>query len=106
MTQRKCAECEAESPETETQYTLIAKHGWRVSRSRAPDGETALEWRCPTCWAAHKARQPNLKTMPPPPPRASRAPASPASQASAEAGRLFDRALEALGTKPPVKPPR
>jgi hypothetical protein len=106
MTQRKCDDCQTTSPETETQYTLIAQHGWRVSRSRGNGGETILEWRCPPCWVGYKARQPAAKTMPPPPMRVSKPSAPPPSHSSAEAGRLFDRAIEALGTKPPVKPPR
>jgi hypothetical protein len=99
---RICVDCKAPSPDTQTQYTLISKHGWRVVRGTGPDGRTTLDWRCPKCWAVYKSRLPHAVSQPPPA-RASRPPPSPATQASAEAGRLFDRALEALGSKPPGK---
>jgi hypothetical protein len=51
-----CVGCQAQSPETETNYTLIgSQHGWRLIRTRAPDGTVVAEWRCPGCWKAYKA---------------------------------------------------
>jgi hypothetical protein len=98
MTRRTCTDCAATSPETNTQYTLIAKYGWRVVRSHGA-GETGVEWRCPACWVAYKSRQP----APARPARVSKPPVS-ASEESVEAGKMFDRALQALTTKPPNKP--
>ncbi len=95
MAQRTCTDCGATSPETQTQYALIAKHGWRVVRTHGM-GHTGIEWRCPTCWSAYKARQP----APQVPMRTSRPPSG-ASEDSVEAGKMFDRALQALTTKPP-----
>jgi hypothetical protein len=107
VSRRTCADCSKISPETDTQYTLIAKYGWRVIRTNGAAGQAGIEWRCPTCWAAYKARQPGadgapIRTRPPPPPDASDgAPTS--IDESVEAGRMFDRALQALTTKPPGK---
>jgi len=57
MSERQiCVGCQAQSPETETNYTLIgSQHGWRLIRSRTPDGTVVAEWRCPGCWKAYKA---------------------------------------------------
>ncbi len=96
MDGRICADCGTKSPETNTQYTLIAKHGWRVVRTGGV-GQASIEWRCPGCWASFKSRQP----APPAPPRLSKPPPVSASEESVEAGRMFDRALQALTTKPP-----
>ncbi len=60
----KCIDCQKSAPHTETQYTLISKHRWRVTRIRAP-GRRAFEWRCPACWAAYKARRPQASSQPP-----------------------------------------
>ena len=50
-----CVDCRKESPETETDYTLIgAQHGWRLTRTKAADGGFAIDWRCPDCWRAFK----------------------------------------------------
>jgi hypothetical protein len=97
MTRRTCADCGATSPETQTQYTLIAKYGWRVVRTHGV-GQVGIEWRCPTCWAQYKSRQPatGTATRPTKPPPG-------ASEDSVEAGKMFDRALQALTTKPPGK---
>src|SRR5689334_10921552 len=86
-----CIDCGALSPETETNYTLISSQfGWRLSRTRMPDGTFVVEWRCPSCWkefkqrklAAEEARRgvypspvpapstrplPSFKSQPPPP---------------------------------------
>jgi hypothetical protein len=97
MTRRTCTDCEATSPETQTQYTLIAKHGWRVVRTHGV-GHAGFEWRCPPCWISYKSRQPAK-------PKAvwhAKPPAG-ARAESGEAGKLFDRALQALTTKPPGK---
>src|SRR5689334_7949822 len=51
-----CVDCQAQSPETETDYTLIsAQYGWRLTRSKGRDGSLLLQWRCPSCWTKHKA---------------------------------------------------
>jgi hypothetical protein len=51
-----CVACRKESPETETNYTLISpKYGWRLARNKRPDGTYDVEWRCPDCWRALKA---------------------------------------------------
>ena len=63
------------SPETETNYTLISSQfGWRLTRSRLPDGSFNIEWRCPACWKEHKrlkqaadeARDPHRSSSMPP----------------------------------------
>jgi hypothetical protein len=98
MTSQTCADCKAISPETHTHYTLIAKHGWRVVRAKGP-ANTAVEWRCPACWSVYKGRQTERSSARM---RASR-PVGPSAE-SVEAGKMFDRALQALTTKPPKTP--
>lgn len=52
---RTCVDCGAVAPRTQTAHTLISsKHGWRLARARAEDGYR-FHWRCPKCWAVHKA---------------------------------------------------
>ncbi len=52
-----CVGCQKQSPETDTEYTLIsAQFGWRLTRRRVVGETFAIEWRCPTCWAAFKLR--------------------------------------------------
>jgi hypothetical protein len=99
MTRRMCEDCKTTSPEVQTQYALIAEHGWRVVRTREA-GQAEAEWRCPACWSTYKARH----TRPPPAHRPSWPAVPGASEDSVEAGRMFDRALQALTTKPPSKP--
>jgi hypothetical protein len=66
-----CVGCGKQSPETETNYTLIsAQFGWRLTRYKSPDGGLVVEWRCPTCWREYK-RARTIKpgeSNPPPPP--------------------------------------
>jgi hypothetical protein len=51
-----CADCGLPKPQTETNYTLIsARHGWRVTRRRQPDGTQELAWHCPECWMRRRA---------------------------------------------------
>jgi hypothetical protein len=51
-----CCDCREPKPQTETNYTLIsARHGWRLTRRREPDGTLALEWHCPQCWTRRRA---------------------------------------------------
>ncbi len=51
-------DCGKQSPETETNYTLISSQfGWRLTRRRLDNGEFVIEWRCPDCWRAHKKKQ-------------------------------------------------
>jgi hypothetical protein len=108
VSRRTCADCSKISPETETQYTLIAKFGWRVIRTNVGAGHSGIEWRCPTCWSAYKARQPGarggpLRTSRPPPPLDAGSGEPAGVDESVEAGKMFDRALQALTTKPPSK---
>ncbi|MFO0676339.1 MAG: hypothetical protein U0169_07385 [Polyangiaceae bacterium] len=52
-----CVGCQMQSPETDTEYTLIsAQFGWRLTRKRGAGDSYAIEWRCPKCWAIYKAR--------------------------------------------------
>ncbi len=52
-----CIDCGKQSPETETNYTLIsAQFGWRLTRRRGDNGDFVVEWRCPDCWRAHKKK--------------------------------------------------
>jgi hypothetical protein len=98
MNRETCADCKAESPETPTHYTLIAEHGWRLVRPARP-GSSAVEWRCPSCWTQYKSRQPARPAMTLRPARAAQGPSD-----SVEAAKMFDRALQALTTKPPKLP--
>ena len=50
-----CVECGIGSPDTNTNYTLISRTGWRLTRGQGTDGAVVMEWRCPECWAKHKA---------------------------------------------------
>ena len=61
LKQVSCFDCGIESPQIESNYTLISsKHGWRLIRGYDNLGQTVLEWRCPKCWAKRKS-QPALK---------------------------------------------
>ncbi|MFI5301453.1 MAG: hypothetical protein ACHREM_25480 [Polyangiales bacterium] len=65
-----CADCKKPSPETDTNYTLISsRYGWRLTRSRGPDGKAIVEWRCADCWRKYKAASgdPPSGTMSTPP---------------------------------------
>ncbi|RYG63990.1 hypothetical protein EON77_20260, partial [bacterium] len=63
-----CVDCRRLSPETETNYTLIsAQFGWRLSRTRLPDGTIDVAWRCPSCWTTHKARRRAIEAARPTP---------------------------------------
>jgi hypothetical protein len=51
-----CVDCQRVAPQTNTAHTLLsASFGWRLSRSKAPDGTAGVEWRCPACWRLRKA---------------------------------------------------
>jgi hypothetical protein len=53
----RCADCGIAAPQTETNYTLIsARHGWRLSLQRTPDGRKETVWRCPSCWELFRRR--------------------------------------------------
>jgi hypothetical protein len=90
-----CIDCGKQSPETETNYTLIsAQFGWRLTRRKTERGDFVVEWRCPECWRKHKqkmaideggaptgapGRTPageRARSSRPPPARSSRPPAS------------------------------
>ncbi len=53
----RCVDCGKPAPTTDTNYTLIsARHGWRLTRAPDRDGRRIMEWRCPTCWQAHRKK--------------------------------------------------
>jgi hypothetical protein len=55
---RTCNDCGTQSPEVETNYTLISsRHGWRLHRSLDAAGRTLMQWRCPECWARFRNRK-------------------------------------------------
>ncbi|HVJ15873.1 MAG TPA: hypothetical protein VM686_10530 [Polyangiaceae bacterium] len=57
-TVHRCVGCGTNSPETETNYTLISsRHGWRLVFKPGSDGRRVSEWRCPKCWADLKAQK-------------------------------------------------
>lgn len=65
---RTCVDCLTKSPETELTFSLLALAGWREQRTTDAAGVETVEWRCPSCWAAHKKRtraqtQFNLPTL-------------------------------------------
>jgi hypothetical protein len=106
-----CIGCGKQSPETETNYTLIsAQFGWRLTRRRTEAGEFAIEWRCPECWRDHKKKtqddpssasmrhmpvahvapaiaRPSLRSSRPPRPRGSSAPPDASSPAARDSRR-------------------
>jgi hypothetical protein len=50
-----CKDCGTQSPETNTNYTLISQqHGWRLVLHYDADGRRIAEWRCPKCWSRHR----------------------------------------------------
>ena len=54
----KCMVCGAESPPTNTAYTLIGtQHGWRVLMKKDAAGRRIPEWCCARCWTAHKSEK-------------------------------------------------
>jgi hypothetical protein len=58
--QRVCCDCGTVSPAAHTSHTLISKqHGWRLIRALTANGEMRLEWRCPPCWKAYRAKKPD-----------------------------------------------
>jgi hypothetical protein len=96
---QNCIDCGKQSPETETNYTLIsAQFGWRLSRRRDRNGDFIVEWRCAECWRDHKKKtdaealaggpakpigeKADAPRRPVPPPVLPRSPASAASHAS------------------------
>jgi len=51
----RCVDCGKKPPPTDTNYTLIStRHGWRLTRGTDKEGRRVMEWRCPTCWLAHR----------------------------------------------------
>ena len=56
----RCADCRAEPPITDTEYTLISsQHGWRCTKVVNEQGHPMIVWRCPKCWARHRGRDPS-----------------------------------------------
>jgi hypothetical protein len=54
--QHRCVDCKAESPPTDSSYSLIGLAGWRMLRAALPDGTLESRWRCPACWVKHKQK--------------------------------------------------
>ncbi len=52
---RGCDKCAKKAPITDTDYTLIKRFKWRVTRKQNPDGTYEVRLLCPECWAAFKA---------------------------------------------------
>jgi hypothetical protein len=48
-----CAVCSNQSPEADTNFTIIGK-GWRVRRYHEPNGDRVVQWLCPSCWRSLK----------------------------------------------------
>ncbi|MDB4993374.1 MAG: hypothetical protein JWM74_806 [Myxococcaceae bacterium] len=88
----ECVDCKSLAPPTNTNYTLIsASFGWRLTRGVAADGLATMEWRCPSCWEAHKrAARGSLSGETPTAPHA----AKPPSEVPASGTR---RAVDAQG---------
>jgi hypothetical protein len=58
---RQCVDCNVWAPPTRTAHTLISsEHGWRLERV-AEGAIFRFDWRCPTCWVAHKSARPSGK---------------------------------------------
>jgi hypothetical protein len=49
-----CIACGVSPPDTNTEYTLISRSGWRLTRCQGPDGALRTEWRCRKCWTLHR----------------------------------------------------
>lgn len=49
-----CTDCGKPPPSSDTDHTLISRHGWRVSRTELPRGGYQFAWRCPECWKVFK----------------------------------------------------
>ncbi len=61
-----CTGCGKAPPPRSTDYTLISDLGWRLQRTKSPDGTVLLAWRCPDCWKALKNKK-AAEGAPPPP---------------------------------------
>jgi hypothetical protein len=57
-----CVKCGVSHPKTETTYTLIERHGWRLSVTVDSEARKKPELWCPSCWAEHHG---NLSSAPP-----------------------------------------
>jgi hypothetical protein len=53
--ERRCADCGARAPKTQTNFTLIRLHGWRLTRGPDDHGRMTMDLRCRSCWARHRA---------------------------------------------------
>lgn len=54
LERQSCVDCGVQSPETDTNYTLISGAGWRLTREKLPDGRMSADWHCPRCWNERK----------------------------------------------------
>jgi hypothetical protein len=115
-----CIDCGKQSPETETNYTLIsAQFGWRLSRRRDKNGDFIVEWRCAECWREHKKKMDNeapsatqhktladkqesaRRPVPPPLPRRS----SSSTLAAAKSSRPPSKIPPSTSSRPPSQAP-
>lgn len=54
---RVCVGCKTVAPAERTSQSLISgRHGWRLQRIPGERGMRSIEWVCPSCWAARRAR--------------------------------------------------
>ncbi|MGC4063428.1 MAG: hypothetical protein QM784_01990 [Polyangiaceae bacterium] len=54
-TKQQCCVCRAESPLTNTNYTLISpRHQWRMELRTDEHGNKEPLWYCPHCWERMK----------------------------------------------------
>ena len=49
-----CVTCGVAAPESNTNFTLISRSGWRLSLRKTATGADVAEWRCAACWKKHK----------------------------------------------------
>jgi hypothetical protein len=110
-----CIDCGTLSPETETNYTLISSQfGWRLSRTRAPDGTFNVEWRCPNCWKEYKrqkaaAEEAKSASVAPPPTSISNRPlpsfvSQPPSGPVTPRQPMTQPSTQPAGAPPPIPP--
>ena len=90
--QRHCVGCKTLAPPTRTAHTLIsAKHGWRLQRAADHDGGVRMEWLCPECWNARRARSSESeKQLSPTSPRPEKLETAPATTSVSATGLPAD----------------
>jgi hypothetical protein len=97
---QNCIDCGKQSPETDTNYTLISSQfGWRLTRQRLPDGSFAVEWRCPDCWREHKRGKTDEKPS-------ATTPSAPTRPAAGKPPPATPSGAKVAAARPPSYPPR